>query len=92
LTLVIYMGLSQVSHIQAQLLLGLPAQTPVALLQDISLPQQRQALTQLGDLAQCVSEHGFVSPTVMVVGHVVAGMHALGLSEDATPPALKNLP
>jgi uroporphyrin-III C-methyltransferase len=92
LTLVIYMGLSQVSHIQAQLMLGLPAQTPVALLQDISLPQQRQALTQLGDLAQCVSDHGFVSPTVMVVGHVVAGMHALGLSEDATPPALKNLP
>jgi uroporphyrin-III C-methyltransferase len=92
LTLVIYMGLSQVSHIQAQLMLGLPAQTPVALLQDISLPQQRQALTQLGDLAQCVSDHGFVSPTVMVVGHVVAGMQALGLSEDATPPALKNLP
>ena len=92
LTLVIYMGLSQVSHIQAQLMLGLPAQTPVALLQDISLPQQRQALTQLGDLAQCVSDHGFVSPTVMVVGHVVAGMQALGLSEDATTPALKNLP
>ena len=92
LTLVIYMGLSQVSHIQAQLMLGLPAQTPVALLQDISLPQQRQALTQLGDLAQCVSDHGFVSPTVMVVGHVVAGMQALGLSEDATPTALKNLP
>ena len=92
LTLVIYMGLSQVSQIQAQLMLGLPAQTPVALLQDISLPQQRQALTQLGDLAPCVSEHGFVSPTVMVVGHVVAGMQALGLSEDATPPALKNHP
>ena len=92
LTLVIYMGLSQVSHIQAQLLLGLPAQTPVALLQDISLPQQRQALTQLGDLAQCVSEHGFVSPTVMVVGHVVAGMQALGLCENAAPTAVKNQP
>ena len=92
LTLVIYMGLSQVSHIQAQLLLGLPAQTPVALLQDISLPQQRQALTQLGDLAPCVSEHGFVSPTVMVVGHVVAGMQALGLSENAAPTAVKNQP
>ena len=92
LTLVIYMGLSQVSHIRAQLLLGLPAQTPVALLQDISLPQQRQALTQLGDLAPCVSEHGFVSPTVMVVGHVVAGMQALGLSENAAPTAVKNQP
>jgi len=85
LTLVIYMGLAQVAHIQSQLLLGLPAQTPVALLQDISLPQQRQALTQLGDLAQCVSDHGFVSPTVVVIGHVVAGMQALGLGTDSSP-------
>ena len=92
LTLVIYMGLSQVAHIQSQLLLGLPAQTPVALLQDISLPQQRQALTQLGDLVQCVIDHGFASPTVMVVGQVVAGMKALGLREDAAPTALKTQP
>jgi uroporphyrin-III C-methyltransferase len=86
LTLVIYMGLSQVAHIQAQLLLGLPAQTPVALLENISMPQQRQALTQLGELAQCVA-----SPTVMVVGQVVAGMQALGLREDAAPTMVKNL-
>ena len=92
LTLVIYMGLSQVAHMQSQLLLGLPAKTPVALLQDISMPQQRQALTQLGDLVQCVNEHGFVSPTVMVVGQVVAGMQALGLSEGEAPTALKTQP
>ena len=92
LTLVIYMGLSQVAHIQAQLLLGLPAQTPVALLENISMPQQRQALTHLGELAQCVSQLGFASPTVMVVGQVVAGMKALGLSEDAAPTALKTQP
>ena len=92
LTLVIYMGLSQVAHIQSQLLMGLPAQTPVALLQDISLPQQRQALTQLVDLVQCVSDHGFVSPTVLVVGQVVAGMQALGWSADAAPTTLKIQP
>jgi uroporphyrin-III C-methyltransferase len=91
LTLVIYMGLSQVAHIQAQLLLGLPAQTPVALLENISMPQQRQALTHLGELAQCVSQLGFASPTVMVVGQVVAGMKALGLREDAAPTMVKNL-
>lgn len=92
LTLVIYMGLSQVSQIQSQLLIGLPAQTPVALLQDISLPQQRQALTTLGDLAQCVSQQAFASPTVMVVGQVVAGMQALGLSADMPAPLAKNQP
>ena len=92
LTLVIYMGLAQVVDIQSQLLQGLPTQTPVALLQDISLPQQREALTTLGDLAQCVSQLGFVSPTVMVVGQVVAGMQALGLSADKPAPAAKNQP
>ena len=92
LTLVIYMGLAQVVDIQSQLLQGLPTQTPVALLQDISLPQQREALTTLGDLAQCVNQLGFVSPTVMVVGQVVAGMQALGLSADKPAPAAKNQP
>lgn len=92
LTLVIYMGLSQVSHIQSQLLMGLPTQTPVALMQDISLPQQRQALTTLGDLAQCVNQQAFASPTVMVVGQVVTGMQALGLSAEMHAPAAKNQP
>ena len=92
LTLVIYMGLAQVTHIQSQLLMGLPAQTPVALLQDISLPQQRQALTTLGDLAQCVSLQGFASPTVMVVGQVVAGMQALGIFADMPKSSAMNQP
>jgi len=39
-----------------------------------------------------VSENGFVSPTVMVVGQVVAGMQALGLNEGAAPKALKTQP
>ena len=86
------MGLSQVAHIQSQLLLGLPAQTPVALLQDISLPQQRQALTTLGDLAQCVSQQAFASPTVMVVGQVLAGMQALGIFADMPKSSAMNQP
>jgi len=92
LTLVIYMGLAQVSRIQAQLLMGLPAHTPVALLQDISLPQQRQALTQLGQLAHCVEKLGFASPTVMVVGQVVAGLQALGLGNPGVTLATKKQP
>jgi len=39
-----------------------------------------------------VMDNGFVSPTVMVVGQVVAGMQALGLSEDVAPTALKTQP
>ena len=55
-------------------------------------PQQRQALTTLGDLAQCVSLQGFASPTVMVVGQVVAGMQALGIVADMPKSSAINQP
>ena len=90
LTLVIYMGLAQLSQIQSHLRQGLPACTPVALLQNISLPNQRQAVTNLANLAQCATQHGFSSPTVIVVGQVIAGLQALGLNAATLPDPLKN--
>ncbi|MEP6965239.1 MAG: uroporphyrinogen-III C-methyltransferase, partial [Polaromonas sp.] len=41
LTLVIYMGVSGAERIQNELLVGLPAATPVAVIQNASLPGQR---------------------------------------------------
>ena len=47
LTLVIYMGVAGVGHIQHELLHGLPGETPVAVIQHASLPQQRHVATTL---------------------------------------------
>jgi len=47
LTLVIYMGVSGSQQIQTELLTGLPAHTPVAIIQHATLPQQRHAVTTL---------------------------------------------
>jgi uroporphyrin-III C-methyltransferase len=71
LTLVIYMGVSGAEHIQNELLTGLPAYTPVAIIENASLPHQRQALTQLGRLTLTLKETGMQSPSVLVVGDVV---------------------
>jgi uroporphyrin-III C-methyltransferase len=71
LTLVIYMGVSGAEHIQNELLTGLPAYTPVAIIENASLPHQRQALTQLGSLTLTLKETGMQSPSVLVVGDVV---------------------
>ena len=71
LTLVIYMGVSGAEMIQRELLTGLPANTPVAIIENASLPHQRQALTQLSDLTQTLQETGLKSPSVLVVGDVV---------------------
>ena len=74
LTLVIYMGVTGVEHIAGGLLQGLPAATPVAVVQHASLPHQREAFCTLGALARTVREQAIGSPAVMVVGDVVQGL------------------
>jgi len=74
LTLVIYMGVSSAARIQAELLSGLPADTPVAIVQRASQPDQRHAVTTLGDLAATVARESLASPSVIVVGDVVRGV------------------
>lgn len=76
LTLVIYMGVSSAERIQRDLLSGLPAATPVAVVQEASLPQQRHAVTTLGELAATIARDGLASPSVIVVGDVVRGVAA----------------
>ena len=76
LTLVIYMGIRNAEHIQHGLLRGLPASTPVAVIERASLPAQRQCLTTLGDLVHALHEQGLGSPAVVVVGDVVRGVRA----------------
>jgi uroporphyrin-III C-methyltransferase len=77
LTLVIYMGVSSAEQIQRELLTGLPAHTPLAIIQHASLPQQRHAVSTLGELCATLARDGLGSPAVMVVGDVVSGVAAL---------------
>ena len=76
LTLVIYMGVSGIDTIQRGLLAGLPPETPAAVIQNATLPTQRQVITCLGELTQVVAHEHFASPCVMVVGDVLQGVAA----------------
>lgn len=76
LTLVIYMGVSGAAGIQDELLSGLPASTPVAVIQHVSLPAQRHAVTTLGQLHATIVREGLGSPSIIVVGDVVSGVAA----------------
>ena len=84
LTLVIYMGVSGAGHIQQELLTGLPASTPVAVIQNASLATQRHIATTLGALAEQIKTSGIASPSVIVVGDVVSG-----LAQAAAHPELR---
>ena len=77
LTLVIYMGVSGVRRIQTELLTGLPASTPVAVIQNATLPSQRQLVTTLDGLAQSIEQQAFGSPAVLVVGDVIRGVQSV---------------
>ena len=74
LTLVIYMGVSGAEHIQHELLSGLPADTPVAVVQNASLPTQRHIATTLARLCSDLRLSGLASPSVIVVGDVVKAL------------------
>ncbi len=73
LTLVIYMGVSGAQQIEQGLLSGLPANTPVALVQHASLPTQRHALTTLAQLHATLVREELGSPCIIIVGDVLQG-------------------
>jgi uroporphyrin-III C-methyltransferase len=83
LTLVIYMGVSGAERIQEGLLTGLPASTPVAVVQRASLPDQRQAVTTLGELGATIARDQLASPSIIVVGDVIGGVAAATQSAGA---------
>jgi uroporphyrin-III C-methyltransferase len=76
LTLVVYMGVSGAARIQEELLTALPASTPVAIVQRASLPDQRHAVTTLGQLDATIAREQLASPSVIVVGDVIKGIAA----------------
>ena len=75
LTLVIYMGVALARRIQEELLAGgLPADTPVGVIQHASLPQQRHVVTTLDALALAIERECLGSPAVIIVGDVLRGL------------------
>ena len=74
ITLVIYMGITTIDALQSGLLHGLPADTPIAVVQHASLPQQRCVVSRLSDLAGVVEREQLASPSIIIVGDVLSGL------------------
>ena len=85
LTLVIYMGVSGAGHIQHELLSGLPAATPVAVIQNATLGTQRHITTTLGALAAAIQAGSMASPSIIVVGDVIGGVAAAATQPHTHP-------
>ncbi|KAK7849540.1 siroheme synthase [Quercus suber] len=72
-TLVIYMGLSTFPSLAQKLMHhGLPPNTPAVAVERGTTPQQRMVFAELKDLANKITTVELVSPTLMIIGNVVA--------------------
>ncbi|GAV78261.1 TP_methylase domain-containing protein [Cephalotus follicularis] len=72
-TLVIYMGLSTLPSLAEKLMHhGLPPKTPATAVERGTTPQQRIVFAELEDLSNKIALAGLVSPTLIIIGKVVA--------------------
>ena len=78
-TVVLYMGVSNLPEICNQLIAhGLPADTPAALVERATQPEERCITGTLSSLPALAKTHGVKPPALIMVGAVVALRAALG--------------
>lgn len=71
-TIVIYMGVHNLSHIVEQLITaGRPPETPVALIRWGTRPEQEELIGTLETIVEQVEITGFEAPAIAVIGNVV---------------------
>ena len=72
-TLVVYMGVAKLPEVRDSLLAGgMTADMPVAMIENASLPQQRECRSTLGGMQQAAADFQLKSPAILVIGEVAA--------------------
>lgn len=83
-TLVVYMGVAKLPEIRASLLAGgMPADMPVAMIENASLPQQRECRSTLAAMQQDAQAFQLQSPAILVIGEVAAAQQVLPMVASA---------
>jgi len=93
-TLVVYMGATRLEEIRMRLLAGgMPGATPVAMVENATLPHQRECASTLDGMAEDAAGFGLRSPAVLVIGDVVAHAVRGGFAElgDASGESARKL-
>jgi len=83
-TLVVYMGVAKLTEIQTQLRAGgLPDETPVAMIENASLPHQRECRSSLRDMQRDALSFELKSPAILVIGEVANSAQMTSIQQAA---------
>lgn len=83
-TLVVYMGVAKLPEVRDSLLAGgMRGDMPVAMIENASLPQQRECRSTLADMQQAATDFQLKSPAILVIGEVAAQHQIQALAEIA---------
>jgi uroporphyrin-III C-methyltransferase len=83
-TLVVYMGVAKLPEIRESLLAGgMRADMPVAMIENASLPQQRECRSSLATMQQDAQAFQLQSPAILVIGQVAAEQQVLAMAVSA---------
>jgi uroporphyrin-III C-methyltransferase len=81
-TLVIYMGVAKLADIQSGLLAGgMSSSMPVAMIENASLPQQRECRSSLAAMQDDATAFALKSPAILVIGEVARASTARGMHQ-----------
>ncbi len=77
--MVVYMGLKNLPIIAAALQAGgMSADTPAAVIQSATTPEEKTVVATLGTLAEEAAAAGIAAPALIVIGHIVSMRATLG--------------
>ncbi|MDG9930919.1 MULTISPECIES: uroporphyrinogen-III C-methyltransferase [unclassified Pseudomonas] len=83
-TLVVYMGVAKLPEVRDSLLAGgMRADMPVAMIENASLPHQRECRSTLATMQQAAADFQLKSPAILVIGEVAAQQQIESLAETA---------
>jgi uroporphyrin-III C-methyltransferase len=71
------MGMTSSQELQTALLKSMPPDTPIAVVQNASLPSQRHVCTDLAQLNAVFTEEKLTSPAIIIIGNVLLGLRNL---------------
>ena len=84
-TLVVYMGVAKLEEIREQLLNGgMAADMPVAMIENASLPQQRECRSSLAAMHEAAKTFALKSPAILVIGQVAGAAQMASITAAAS--------